>query len=149
MFRDKIGARSAPVRNWVERGAVRKFADSIGDPNPLYRDEAAAARSRWGRPIAPPTFPRVFEYGEIDGIRLPPVGVIHGEQEYQYERPLFVGEEVVCTTVLGNAYEKQGRSGPMTFLVFERIGETPAGERIFVATETYVLTETVMRSMAG
>ncbi|MBA4116191.1 MAG: MaoC family dehydratase N-terminal domain-containing protein, partial [Rubrobacter sp.] len=60
-----IGQRSEPVMNVVEKGAVRKFAEAIGDLNPLYMDEEVAKASRYGRLIAPPTFPRTFDYGEI------------------------------------------------------------------------------------
>jgi acyl dehydratase len=147
IWKEHVGSRSEPVRNGVERGAVRKFAESIGDPNPLYLDEEAAKRSRWGRPIAPPTFPRVFDFGEIEGIRLPSAGVIHGEQKYHYERPLFVGEEVRCYSVFKDVYEKQGGGGVLTFLVFERVGEDEKGERIFSAEEVYILTEAVIARM--
>ncbi|MBA3474210.1 MAG: MaoC family dehydratase N-terminal domain-containing protein, partial [Rubrobacter sp.] len=43
-----IGYRSEPVTNVVEKGAVKKFAEAIGDPNPLYVDEEAAKASRYG-----------------------------------------------------------------------------------------------------
>src|SRR5689334_22289720 len=42
----------------VERGAIRRFAEAIGDSSPLFNDEAAARRTRFGGMIAPPTFCR-------------------------------------------------------------------------------------------
>ncbi|MDQ3303821.1 MAG: MaoC family dehydratase N-terminal domain-containing protein, partial [Actinomycetota bacterium] len=44
-FERFVGHRSEAVVNVVEKGAVRKFAEAIGDPNPLYVDEEAAKRS--------------------------------------------------------------------------------------------------------
>ena len=41
----------------VERGAVRRFAQAIMDPDPVFMDEAATADSRYGGPVAPPLFP--------------------------------------------------------------------------------------------
>ena len=41
-FRKWVGKESVPVKNEVEKGAIRKFAEAIGDPNPLYHDEAYA-----------------------------------------------------------------------------------------------------------
>ena len=38
MFTELIGKRSIPVKNVVERGAVRKFAEAIGDTAPIYVD---------------------------------------------------------------------------------------------------------------
>ena len=53
-----VGRSSEPVHNVVDREAVRLFAEAIADPSPLYRDEDAGGRSRYGRLLAPPTFPR-------------------------------------------------------------------------------------------
>jgi acyl dehydratase len=147
MWNDMIGARSQVVRNPVEEGAVRKFAEAIGDPNPLYFDMDVGAASHWGRRIAPPTFPRTFEYGHIPGFFLPPSGVIHGEQGFRYQRPIFVGEDLWCAWQLKNVYQRQGRAGEMTFLVLERYGDDSAGDRVFASDDVYVITEAVLRSM--
>ena len=40
----------------VEAGHILMFARSIGDPNPVYADEAYAAKTEVGGIIAPPTF---------------------------------------------------------------------------------------------
>ena len=40
--RSLIGRESEPVVHDVERTAIRRFADALGDPNPLYQDEAGA-----------------------------------------------------------------------------------------------------------
>ena len=40
----------------VERGAIRRFAEAIGDPNPLFNDEREARKTRFGGMIASPTF---------------------------------------------------------------------------------------------
>jgi acyl dehydratase len=148
-WKERIGARSPAIPNWVERGAVKKFAHAIGDPNPLYLDEAVGRGSRWGGCIAPPTFPRVFEFGVIEGLELPRAGLIHGEQKYTYARPLWVGEEVRCLTHLKDVYEKEGKGGTMTFLVFERVGESPVGESIFTAEEVLIVTAAVREGLQG
>lgn len=143
MLDELVGARSPIVRNTVERGAVRKFAQAIGDLNPLYLDEEAAARSRWGRLIAPPTFPRVFDFGSIPDLPLPPAGIIHGGQSYTYTRPLFVGEDVLCHTMFRETYERRGSAGTLRFLVFERVADDSSGERIVTSRDVLILTEKV------
>lgn len=143
-----VGRRSEPVKNLVERGAVRKFAEAIADPNPLYTDEAAAKASRYGRLLAPPTFPRTFDYGEIEGLALPAAGLIHGEFRVDYERPLFVGEEVLCSMQLKDSYDKESRRGLLGFLIFERTGESPAGEIIFTTQDIVVVTEAVRKGIS-
>jgi acyl dehydratase len=143
MLSQFVGARSAPVRNVVEAGAVRRFAEAIGDLNPLYHDEEIAAASRWGRPIAPPTFPRVFDFGTVEGFSLPSSGVIHGQQGYSYSRPIFVGEVLLCYGYFKEMYEKKGRDGILTFLVFERFAETESGEPVMRTDEIYILTPAI------
>ncbi len=142
-----VGLRSEPVRNLVERGAVRRFAEAIADPSPLYVDEEAAARSRYGRIVAPPTFPRTFDYGRVEGLKLPPAGLIHGEFCIAYERPLLVDEELLCRMELKDSYDKQGRRSLLGFLVFERTGEDPRGERVFTANDIVVVTQAVRRGI--
>ena len=147
LYKRFVGLRSEPVRNLVERGAVRRFAEAIADPNPLYVDEEAAKSSRYGRLLAPPTFPRTFDYGRVDGLELPSAGLIHGEFRISYERPLLVGEELLCSIELKDSYDKESRSGLLGFLVFERTGESPEGERVFAANDTVVVTEAVRKEI--
>ncbi|HZC19548.1 MAG TPA: MaoC family dehydratase N-terminal domain-containing protein [Rubrobacteraceae bacterium] len=146
-FKQFIGHRSEAVVNVVEKGAVRKFAEAIGDPNPLYVDEEAAKESRYGGLIAPPTFPRTFEYGEVEGIGSPGQGFIHGEHRIRYERPLFMGEKVSCYAEVKDYYEKEGREGRLGFLISERVGEGPEGERIFTMIDTAILTPAMRENL--
>jgi acyl dehydratase len=146
-FEKLVGLASEPVENVVERGAVRRFAEAIGDPNPAYTDEEAAKRSAHGRPIAPPTFPRTFEYGLVAGAEPPDLGLVHGEHRISYERPLFVGETVLCKVEVVEYSEKDARSGRLGFLVTERSGDAPGGERIFTMRDTVILTPQMRRAM--
>ena len=138
-----VGRSSEPVRNVVEREAVRLFAEAIADPSPLYHDEEVARRSRYGRILAPPTFPRTFDYGRVEGLELPPAGLIHGEFRISYTRPLLVGDELFCRLRLRDSYDKKGRRGLLGFLLFERTGEDPEGNLVFTTNDTVVVTEAV------
>lgn len=150
LWKANVGEISEPVWNVVERGAVRKFAEAIGDPHPLFVDEAVAKESRYGGLIAPPTFPRTFEYGEIRGMGWPEGGMIHGEHLIRYEGgPLCVGEEVYCYTALKDYYEKQGRGGLLGFVVVERSGEGPDGARRFTMQDVAVVTPALRRALVG
>lgn len=140
-----VGRSSESVENRVGRDAVRRFAEAVADPNPLYVDEEAAGESRHGRLLAPPTFPRTFDYGRIEGLELPPAGLIHGEFRVSYERPLLVGDELLCRLQLKDSYDKKGRRGLLGFLVFERTGESVDGGRIFTTNDIVVVTGAVRR----
>ena len=64
------GAREASIDN------IRRFGDGVGDYNPLYRDAAHAAESRFGSIVAPP----IFVYGASLGIALAINGNIDGRR---------------------------------------------------------------------
>ncbi|MDA3129944.1 MaoC family dehydratase N-terminal domain-containing protein [Aliibacillus thermotolerans] len=147
MFKEMIGKRSEKVKNIVERGMVKKFAEAIGDPHPIFIDEAYGKQSRYGKNIAPPTFPRVFEYGEIEELQLPNKGLIHGEQIYHYKRPLFVGETIYCYTEVADYYEKTGKNGWMGFIILKLYGEDAEGENIFTEEQVVIITETVRKEL--
>ena len=90
----------------VGREKVREFASAIGDVNPVYHD-VEVARSL-GHPdlVAPPTFAFVVTYRSmIESIGDPALNldygrVVHGEEHFSYERPLYVGDEVVVESVI-------------------------------------------------
>lgn len=143
MLKEAIGKRSNQVKNTVERGLVKKFAEAIGDPHPLFVDEEAGKKSRYEENIAPLTFPRVFEYGTIDELNLPSKGLIHGEQKYHYERPLLIGEVIYCYQEVKDCYEKKG----MIFVVLKGYGDMPEGKNIFTTEQILIITETVRKEM--
>jgi acyl dehydratase len=138
LFKPFIGVESKPVKNEVEKGAIKKFADAIGDPNPIYRDEEYAKTTRYGRIIAPPTFCRTFDYGEIPGLSFKREGLIHGEQHFEYRQPIGAGDVLYCSTKLTDAYDKEGKLGRMTFLVYEQKGVNDSGETVFLARSTVI-----------
>ncbi|MEH6944839.1 MaoC family dehydratase N-terminal domain-containing protein [Bacillus sp. JJ722] len=147
MFSDVIGNRSEKIKNNVERGAVRKFAEAIGDLHPIYIDEEFGKKSRYKQNTAPPTFPRVFDYGTIEGLNLPEKGLIHGEQAYHYERPLLVGEEILCFSEVKDYYEKTGANGRMGFLVLHSVGEDINEQIIFTSKQVVIISDAVRKVM--
>ncbi|MBV1876970.1 MAG: MaoC family dehydratase N-terminal domain-containing protein [Pseudomonadales bacterium] len=102
----------------IERGKVHEFANSIGAEEPLYHDEEAAKAAGLPSVVAPPTYtsaqaffgeknaPNMFKDLDLD-LRF----VLHGGQEFIYERPVFAGE--VLTAVPGEvvASTKEGKRG--------------------------------------
>lgn len=147
MFKDAIGKKSKKVKNTVERGAVKKFAEAIADVHPIFVDEEYGKQSRYGQNIAPPTFPRVFDYGEIENFYLPNIGLIHGEQIYHYERPLLVGEEIYCYTEVVDYYEKKGSMGLLGFVILKGYGEDKEGKTIYTEKQSAIISETVRKEL--
>ena len=48
---------------------------------------------------------------------------------------------------LKDSYDKRGRRGLLGFLIFERTGDSPGGERIFTTNDTVVVTGAVRRAI--
>lgn len=147
MLKASIGKRSEKVKNTIEKGAVRKFAEAIGDPAPIFLDEVVGRDSKYGRNIAPPTFPVTFDSGVIPDLKLPAKGLIHGEQIYHYNRPLFVGEDVYCWMEVKDYYEKSGGFGDMGFLVMTKYGEDIEGKLLFTEERIVIINEAARKEM--
>jgi len=47
---------TAPQIREIERGAIRRFAEAVDDPNPLYHDAEYARNSRYREMVAPVGF---------------------------------------------------------------------------------------------
>jgi len=117
-IRKLIGTESEPRVAEVERGAIRRFAEAIGDSNPLFNDEAAARRSRYGGMIAPPTFCRSLGGGFFN-VPLPLARALDGGSEWEYSEPIRPGDRITVISKLADIREAAGRMGTMVFIVTE------------------------------
>ncbi len=61
--KNAVGRTTPPMLNEVEKGAIRRFAESLGDYNPIYYDEEYAQASGFPNVVAPPTFVVSFTTG--------------------------------------------------------------------------------------
>jgi len=147
MLEHLVGKKSNKVLTTVERGAVKKFAEAIGETHPIYTDREYGLKSKYGDNIAPPTFPRTFDYGSIEGLELPKAGLIHGEQSFEYARPLVIGDVFYCSSLVESYVEKTTKTGNLGFLTLLNIGETESGEVLFKSRIVIILTETVRELM--
>ena len=134
-MRDVIGVESEAITYDVERGAIRKFAEAIGDDNPLYVDEEAARKSRYGGLIAPPTFMRSMSAGRSRAtVQSPYPAALDGGSEWEYFEPVRPGDRISVTMKVSEIFEREGRLGNMLFIIREtsyvnQFGKTVAIQR--------------------
>lgn len=147
MFTRFIGKKSNKIKNAIERGMVERFAIAIGDPHPIYIDEQFGLESVYGKNIAPPTFSRVLNYGEIENLSLTLEGLIHGEHKITYKRPLFIGEEILCHCEVLSHKKSKGSLGTIDILEIGNYGESEDGEFIFSEIMIMIITEKVRKAM--
>jgi acyl dehydratase len=138
---EHIGRTSPAITLDVEKGHIRRFAEAIGDPNPIYRDEAAARAAGHSRIPAPPTFATALRPNDArEGLGIDWSKILHGEQEYELLRPLHAGDRVTLVQTLSDIFEKSGKSGTMQFLVLDTVARDAAtGEPVFRARATIVV----------
>lgn len=98
----------------VGREKVREFARAIGESSPLCTDIDAARAAGYSDVVAPPTFAIVIsmEAGRQAAFD-PDLGldytrVVHGEQTFEYARPIVAGDELVCTASIHTIREAAG-----------------------------------------
>jgi acyl dehydratase len=105
----------------VERGAIRRFAEAIGDSNPLFNAESEARHSPFGGMIAPPTFGRSLS-AAIPDVKLD-MGEsfrgLDGGSDWEYFEPIRPGDRITVQTKIADLRESAGRLGPMVFITTE------------------------------
>ena len=138
--RDYVGRRTTSVEPFeVTRGDIRRFAEAIGDPSPVYVDREAARALGHPDVLAPPTF--LITLGGGGGSSLlaePGLGLhfamlVHGEQEFVLHRPIRAGDRLDSETRIEDIRDA-GRNELMT-LVTE---VSCAGEPVATVVNTIV-----------
>ena len=144
MNKSEIGNTGKPVTMHVERGKIREFARAIKDDNPIYFDEECAKRTVGGL-MPPPTF--TMTLGFWDDRRGRPLltydvrRLLHGEQEFEYLAPIYVGDTLTAVSRVADVYEKAGsRGGTMTFGILETAFTNQRGETVLISRSTLIET---------
>lgn len=115
-----IGLEGAPATIDVEKGAVRRFAEAIGDPNPLWNDEPGAGKSRYGGMIAPPTFLRSVKIERPElSLAFPLSNRLDAGSDWEYFEPVRVGDRITGVARIVDTWERSGKLGPMVFTLTE------------------------------
>ncbi|HXG19441.1 MAG TPA: MaoC family dehydratase N-terminal domain-containing protein [Methylomirabilota bacterium] len=143
-----IGKVGKPIPIRIEAGKIREFARSIKDPNPLYYDENLA-NAEIGGIMPPPTFLMTLAHWD-DGEGRPQVQmdlkrVLHGEQEFEYLKPIYAGDVLTAVTKVADVYEKSGgRGGKMTFVVMDTEFTNQKGEKVAISRSVTIETGQVV-----
>jgi acyl dehydratase len=127
----------------VERGKIREFAKAVKDPRPEYRTDDAAA---------PPTFLMTLAHwiGDLgqtrSAVKLDYRRLLHGEQEFEYVRPIRAGDVLTFRSRTKDVFEKAGkRGGRMLFVIGETEFRNQRGEVVAYMRNTAIETEGAVR----
>ena len=138
-----IGKESPATRITLRAEAMREFALAVGETNPVYLDAAAARAAGFRDLVATPTYPIAFMAEAMDpdlfyelGLYIP--SIVHGEQEFVYERPVVAGEELTVKGRIADVWEKTGQSGVLDFVVLEARASDADDKPVYVSRITLI-----------
>jgi acyl dehydratase len=136
-----VGKTYPPTPEYdVGRETIRDFATAIGDTNPAYQNVDAARELGHPDLIAPPTFPFVLTMKGMARVMFDPdlgldyMRVVHGEQHFEYERPIRAGDQLTVTSTIADIRS----SGRNEFVTSRSELRTISGELVCTTHEVIV-----------
>jgi len=130
----------------VEAEAVRRFAQAIGETDPVFFDETAARAAGYRSLPIPPTYAFCLKHlgGSAPDGALRALGVeggsgklLHAEQAFEYLEPICAGDELCFSEHVADVYDKKG--GALTFVVLETQVADAAGRVLALIRHTEVI----------
>jgi acyl dehydratase len=138
---DAVGKTYPPVVYAVGREKIREFAAAVGETNPLHLDVEAARAAGYDDVVAPPMFAVVYAgASQAPALFDPEVGIVfamlvHGRQEFRWERVVVAGEEIVTTNTITDISARSG----LGFYVFETTSQDRGGDTVCTGVWTYIV----------
>ncbi len=116
----------------ITKDEILKFAAALGETNPLYTDEEAAAQGPYGGLVAPPTFVTRLRPQKMTPEHMPRFGKVgfDGGRDLESFTPVRPGDALKMVSTIHDIYEKTGRSGSMYFIVLRNEITNQNGEKV-------------------
>jgi len=141
-MRSMLGVEVGPRVYEIEKGMIKKFAEAIDDPNPLWQDEAYAREARYGGIVCPPTFLLAIELTEqimwAMSVECPLKGFLNGANEFEYYQPIRPGDVISVTGKLVDLREKEAKIGKIVVMVMEQTYTNQRKEVVAKGYHTFV-----------
>jgi len=152
--RNSIGTESATVcgRYPIEYEPIRRYCHMVEDVNPLFLDPEHAKTTKYGAVICPPFMVNILgrdsdyispwpprERPPFPPVRTPGGRNVNIAIEWEFFRPVRVGDRISCKERLADVYIKPVRLDPKAFwIVLERIFSNQGGEVVAISRNTMV-----------
>lgn len=154
-IRSWIGYETPPWTIEVTKLDIKRFAVATDDLNPLYFDEERAKLSPYGGIIAPPLFYMAPLTNPVPESELRPDGLpyegkfpipptplprlMDGGTEIEFFTPIRAGDTITGRCKITDIYQKEGRTGPLIFVVRECRYTNQKGELVLVEKGASIL----------
>jgi len=135
----------------VTRRDIKRFAQAIGEVNPIHFDEDYAKTTRYGAIVAPPLFCQMFTFEDVPPDRLPADGspiemevplparrTVGGASSYEIFQRVRTGDTITAKSRLKDVFAKEGRSGRLYFIVVETEFSNQRNQLVAKETATYI-----------
>ena len=128
-----IGMQSELTVIEIEKVMIKRFAEAIEDPNPLWQDEEYARNARYGGIVAPPGFlMTLMMRGPAMELpfEFPFTRRLDGGGDWEYFKPIRPGDVLTVVIKLVDVREREGRMGTMVLLVSETTWKNQRNELV-------------------
>ncbi len=152
--KSKLGTEFPTFSFEIEKGKIAEFAmaisqkDSKEQVDQIYVDQKAAKDEGYDDIVVPPTFQTCFSLWGSGGLMpmITALGInlgrlLHGEEEYEYFKPIHPGDVITCKTKVTDMYDKEKKKKPGTFMEFTVLKTemtNQKGELVIKASTTLV-----------
>ena len=149
-----IGKETITHIGEVSAMTIKRYASTVGDLNPLYLDEEYARKSKYGSLVAPPNYlGAVVNWGVAPEQELMPDGLpvrperaalkvkrgMGGGQELRFLKPVRAGDSFTVKRKVVDMYEKQGKQGPVVFVIADITFTNQHGEDALIIRDTAIV----------
>jgi len=146
-LRKLIGMTLETIVFKVEEGAIQRYAEAIGDPNPLYNDPDFASKTKYGRLLAPPGFTGwPVKAGRLSQRLLgslakagAPSRLLDGGIEFEFIEPIGAGDVLTATTKVASMTERETKLGKTMFTTLETTFVNKKGDVAIKSRSTFIL----------
>ncbi len=114
----KLGQSFPPFTIEVERCKIHELALAIGDDNPIYHSREAAQAAGYKDVPLFPTAPTLFHLwgntqsaAQLASAGINVVRILHGEEEYEYQAPIYPGDTLTGVTTIVEGKTRHGKDG--------------------------------------
>jgi acyl dehydratase len=126
-MRELVGKTLDTIVFKVEEGAIQRYAQAIGDPDPLFNDPDYAKSAKYGRLLAPPGFTgwpvkagrpteKLFAFLVKAGA---PPRILDGGIEFEFAEPIGAGDILTATSKITKVSERETKLGKTMFTTAE------------------------------
>jgi len=123
---------SQAALNEIERGAIRRFAESLGETNPIHFDEKAARAAGFRDIVAPMLFPLALRSARgLTQVAPPNRTVLLSEEQVEQFEPMCAGDQVAVSGRVVETSSRPGNAGPIEFIQLEDEGRNLEGKLLF------------------